>query len=334
NPIQAGVTRISNQGVASGDTIPAVPTDDPATPEPGDPTDTPITAAPVLTADKAVSLFADADNNGVPSPGDTLLYQVIIQNTGNTAATGVTFADTPDANTTLVTGSVHTSQGTVTGGNAGAPPIAVNIGTLPSGASVTVSFQVTINNPLPPGVTQLVNQGTGNSNELPPVPTHDPTTPHAGDPTITPIAAAPVLTASKTDILYNEALHNGVPSVGDTLVYVITIANRGNIAATGVAFSDTPDVITTLVVGSVKSSQGSITKGTSAGDTGVGVDLGVIPAGASVIISSQVTINTPFPPSVFLNQAPFPSPELPPVPTDDPSTPQPGDPTATIIPPG
>ena len=52
----------------------------------GDPTNTPVTTAPVLAADKAVSLFADPDNNGVPSPGDTLLYQVIIQNSGNTAA--------------------------------------------------------------------------------------------------------------------------------------------------------------------------------------------------------------------------------------------------------
>jgi uncharacterized repeat protein (TIGR01451 family) len=270
----------------------------------------------------------------VPSPGDTLLYQVIIQNVGNTAATGVTFSDTPDTNTTLVAGSVRTSQGTITGGNAGTPPVAVDIGTLPSGAEVAITFQVRIANPLPPGVERLVNQGTVNSNELPPVLTNDPATPQAGDPTITPIAAAPVLEASKTDILFAETLRNGVPSVGDTLLYVITIANRGNTAATGVAFADTPDVITTLVVGSVQASQGSVTKGNSAGDTSVGVDLGTIPAGASVTISFQVTINSPFTRSVILNQGTVTSNELPPVPTDDPTTPQPGDPTATIIPPG
>ena len=125
NPLKAGVVRISNQGVAAPSNGPAVPTDDPNTPTPGDPTITPVVAAPVLTADKAVSLFADPDNNGVPSPGDTLVYQVIIQNSGNADATGVTFTDTPDANTTLVTGSVQTSQGTVTGGNAGTPPVTV-----------------------------------------------------------------------------------------------------------------------------------------------------------------------------------------------------------------
>ena len=334
NPLPAGVVRISNQGVAAPANGPAVPTDDPSTPTPGDPTDTPITAAPVLTADKAVSLFADADRNGVPSAGDTLLYQVIIENTGNTQATGVTFSDTPDVNTTLVNGSVRASHGTITGGNAGTPPVTVNIGVLPSGASVTISFQVTIVNPLPPGVTQLLNQGTVNSNELPPVPTNDPTTPQGGDPTITPIVAAPVLEASKADILYADANRNGVPSVGDTLLYVITIANSGNVAATGVLYSDTPDVITTLVVGSVKSSQGSVTKGNSAGDTNLSIDIGVIPAGGRVTISYQVTINSPFTRSVILNQGTVTSNELPPVPTDDPSTAQPGDPTTAVIPPG
>jgi uncharacterized repeat protein (TIGR01451 family) len=334
NPLPAGVVRIRNQGVADGPTTPAVPTDNPRTPTPGDPTDTPITAAPVLTADKAVSLFADSDGNGMPSPGDTLLYQVIIQNTGNSAATGVTFSDTPDANTTLVANSVQTSQGTVTGGNAGIAPVTINIGTLPSGANVTISFQVTIANPLPPGVTQLVNQGTVNSNELPPVPTNDPTTPQGGDPTVTPIAAAPVLAAEKSVILYADSNSNGIPSVGDTLLYLITITNRGNIAATGVVYNDTPDVITTLVGGSVKSSQGSVTKGNAAGDTSLSVDIGIIPAGASVTISYQVTINSPFVRSIILNQGTVNSNELPPVPTNDPSTPAPNDPTTVIIPPG
>jgi uncharacterized repeat protein (TIGR01451 family) len=331
NPLPAGVVRIRNQGVASGDTGPAVPTDNPNTPTPGDPTDTPVTAAPVLTADKAVSLFVDPDTNGVPSPGDTLLYQVIIQNVGNTAATGVIFTDTPDANTALVSGSVHTSQGSVTGGNAGAAPVAISIGTLPSGASVTISFQVTINNPLPPGVTQLVNQGLVNSNELPPVPTNDPTTPQGGDPTITPIASAPVLTAPKTDILYVDADKSGEFSVGDTVLYVVTIANSGTISATGVVFTDTPDVITTLVAGSVKSSQGSVTKGNTAGDTSLSIDIGAIPAGASATISFQVTINSPLTREIIFNQGTVSSNGLPPVPTDDPSTPTPGDPTTTVI---
>jgi hypothetical protein len=88
------------------------------------------------------------------------------------------------------------------------------------------------------------------------------------------------------------------------------------------------------VVGSVQTSQGSVTKGNTAGDASLSVTIGVIPAGASVTISYMVTINSPFVRSIILNQGTVNSNELPPVPTDDPSTTQPGDPTSVVIPPG
>ena len=77
-----------------------------------------------------------------------------------------------------------------------------------------------------------------------------------------------------------------------------------------------------------------MTKGNTAGDTSLSINIGVIPAGASVTISYQVTINSPFVRSIILNQGTVTSNELPPVPTDDPSTAQPGDPTTVVIPPG
>jgi hypothetical protein len=92
-------------------------------------------------------------------------------------------------------------------------------------------------------------------------------------------------------------------------------------------------VITTLVAGSVKTSQGSVTKGNSAGDTSIGVDIGVIPSGARITISFQVTINNPLPRPFISNQGTVTSNQLPPVPTNDPDTPDPGDPTVTIVPP-
>jgi len=89
------VTQINNQGTVSSDQVPPIPSDDPKTPTPGDPTVTPLTSAPVLSADKAAKLQVDADGNGVPSPGDTLRYTTTIINSGNSAATGVTFNDIP-----------------------------------------------------------------------------------------------------------------------------------------------------------------------------------------------------------------------------------------------
>jgi uncharacterized repeat protein (TIGR01451 family) len=295
----------------------------------------PIPPRPLLTADKQASLLADADGNGQPSAGDTLGYAVTITNIGTAAATGVTFADTPDANTALVVGSVQTSQGSITAGNSlGDTSIAVTLGTLAAGASATVSYRVTIDSPLSPTVREIVNQGLVTSNELPPIPTNDPRTPPPGDPTRVPVAPPPLLTADKADILVVDANKTGRPGAGDTLLYRITIANRGNGAAMGVTFADTPDTITTLIVGSVQTSQGAVTKGNRAGDTSVAVDIGTLPAGASVTISFRVRLNDPLPRSRIANQGVVTGGNIPNVPTNDPDTPTPGDPTVTIIPPG
>ena len=63
----------------------------------------------------------------------------------------------------------------------------MDVGDLPGGESVQISFQVRINDPLPDDVTVVANQGWISSNELPDLPTDDPDTPEEGDPTETPI---------------------------------------------------------------------------------------------------------------------------------------------------
>ncbi len=333
DPLPAGVVRVANQGVVSSDDEPDVPTDDPDTPDPDDPTATPVVAAPLLSAAKQDALYTDNDGDGQPSPGDTLLYQVVIANSGNADAANVVFQDTPDANTTLAAGSIAVSQGVVTGGQNGAPPVIAELGTIPAGGSATVSFFVTINTPLPFGVTRVRNQGVVSSDDTPSIPTDDPDTPNPDDPTDTPVAAAPVLSAAKTDILLIDADGDGQPSPGDTLLYQVAIVNSGNGAATGVTFSDTPDPNTALVAGSVMTSQGTVTGG-NAGAPPVTVDIGAIPgAGGSVTISFEVTINDPLPAGVtqLANQGVVSSNETPDQPTDDPDTPDPDDPTVTPV---
>jgi uncharacterized repeat protein (TIGR01451 family) len=269
-----------------------------------------------------------------PSPGDTLLYQITIANSGNTAATGVTFSDIPDPNTALVVGSVQTNLGAVTSGNtAGDTSVGVNIGTLPSGASATISFRVTIDTPLPAGVTQISNQGTVSAAGVPGMPTDDPGTPTGGDPTSTSVTAAPFLTADKVAVLFTDADGDGQPSPGDTLLYQITIANSGNAAATGLTFNDTPDPNTTLVAGSVQTNLGAVTGG-NAGVPPVVVNIGTLPGGGvSAIISFRVTINTPLPAGVtqISNQGTVSGNQVGPVSTNDPGTTPGGDSTVTLM---
>jgi len=145
---------------------------------------------PVLAATKSASLYADADNNGTASPGDTLLYTIRIRNNGGVEATGVSFYDTPDQSTTLVPGSISTSKGTVTGGNNGVPPVTVSIGSISAGETVEILFRVIINR-WPPA-DSVSNQGRVTSQELSDVLTDDPDTALEGDPTVTYIHQRPM----------------------------------------------------------------------------------------------------------------------------------------------
>jgi len=126
-----------------------------------------------VTLDKT-SLFDpaqhDNDGSGTLTPGDTLLYTLVASNSGTVDAQNVVVDDTPDANTTLTVGTTTTTQGTVTSGNTtGDTTVSVNLGTLSAGGSATITFEVTINDPLPVGVTDISNQGVLTATSLEPI---------------------------------------------------------------------------------------------------------------------------------------------------------------------
>ena len=353
--LPADVTQVSNQGIArsSDPKLPDTPTDDPDDPEIDDPTDVPVVAAPLIDVYKKASLLVDADNNGMPSPGDTLLYNITVHNDGNQTAAAVVYDDTPDANTALVAGSVSSNRGTIESGNgAGHTSVRVNIGELPAGAQAQISYRVTINSPLPPQVVQVSNQGITSGGNFNNVPSDDPDTPGLPkDPTDVTVVAAPVLDAHKRASLLVDADDNGMPNSGDTLLYNVTIINSGNTAATGVVYEDTPDPNTTIVPGSVRATWGTITSGNAAGDTTINIDVGEIPADAELQISYQVVIKENLPDTVteIVNQgivhntnSVLPCPEearildgeainCPALPTNDPTTAAAGDPTVVVL---
>src|SRR5437870_3246105 len=67
-----------------------------------------ILGSPNITATKVDAWDDTATPDGKAEPGQTITYTVTISNTGTAAATGVTFTDTIDPNTTLVGGSITT----------------------------------------------------------------------------------------------------------------------------------------------------------------------------------------------------------------------------------
>ncbi|HEV2862472.1 MAG TPA: Ig-like domain-containing protein [Pyrinomonadaceae bacterium] len=68
--------------------------------------------------------------------------------------------------------------------------VTANVGTLPAGKSVHITFQVTVNNPFG-GTNQVSNQGTVSGNNFASVQTDDPAGGGSADPTITPVLTPP-----------------------------------------------------------------------------------------------------------------------------------------------
>lgn len=91
-------------------------------------------------------------------------------------------------------GTVTATQGSVLTGNvAGDTTIGVDLGTLNAGGgSATVTYEVTLNDPFPEGVTTVINQGLVSGSNFPNVPTDDPSTAPMDDPTVVSIVVRAV----------------------------------------------------------------------------------------------------------------------------------------------
>lgn len=318
NPVPARVASLSNQGTVTSAELPALLTDDPDLGGTSDATVTAITAAPRLVAEKTAMRVADPDRDGRTSPGDTLEYLITVRNRGNTDATGVTFADPIPLHTTLVDGSVIVSQGA---GGVEQGRVRADLGEIAGSKDATIRFRVVIDSPFPAEAREVSNQGEVDAVELDPVPTDDPGVGGPSDPTVTVVAAAPKLEVDK-----KATLTSGLVAPGDAFLYVITIANRGNTAATGVVLADDLPAGLALVPGTLQTSQGSVTT-----EEPLRLALGQIAASATATVSFQVSVEAGFTGTEVANQATVTAERIDSVPSNDPDTEAPGDPTSTPV---
>jgi uncharacterized repeat protein (TIGR01451 family) len=124
---------------------------------------TTVPPLPDFVAGKTATLMVDADDDGVPSPGDTLLYTVVIRNSSRSELEDASILDEIPAHTTYVLGSTGFDDGnslqTVPDDVSGTPfPLdgsGLPLGTMPSESIFTVSFQVVVD-PFPPAGTDRV----------------------------------------------------------------------------------------------------------------------------------------------------------------------------------
>ena len=238
DPAAADLTEIVNSASVTDD---GTYGDDP-TPENNSDEDTDVltSAAPDLTVTKVDSFLLDADDSVLPSPGDSLHYVVTITNNGNQDLGNAVFSDTPDANTTLVAGSVTTTLGSVTLGNTtDDTSISVALGDLSGeGGTATIEFNVTINDPLVPDTTSYVeNQGLLASDNAADMPSDDPDLPGDEDPTVSLLDAAFIKALASTNMDFTE---NGDVAIGELVEYQVTILVPPGIAENAV-LTDTLD---------------------------------------------------------------------------------------------
>ncbi|MGC9394370.1 MAG: hypothetical protein ACP5J4_05900 [Anaerolineae bacterium] len=207
-PLPAGVTEIDNTASITDDGSNGTDL------QPADNTDTITT-----TVDAAPTLVVNKSNNlDTIIPGQMLIYQIVITNTGNQAATGIRITDTLPADTMFYLASDAGQETTPGSGVVTWPALDLPGG----GASVTRLLAVTVDNPLPAGVNTITNTVTLRDD--------DDNTATAED--FDAVDADPVLTLDKTTTVTTTV-------TGATLGYTLTLTNHGDQAATGIRITDT-----------------------------------------------------------------------------------------------
>ena len=266
NPQNAGVDDLANTVTITDDGSNGV--DEDATDNTATDTDT-LTAAPDLYITKD-------DGASVVAAGDTVIYTINYGNDGSQDATGVVLTET------LPTGAMFDAANSTAGWTETAPGSGVyefNVGALASGATGSVEFAVTVDDPLAAGIDQLVNDvsivddGTNGADE-------DATDNSAND--IDTITATPDLYVSKDD-------GQVTVSPGNTVTYTIAYGNEGSQGATGVVLTET------LPNGSTFNAAGS-TAGWTETAPGSGVyelAIGAVAGGTSGTVSFSVVVDNP-----------------------------------------
>jgi uncharacterized repeat protein (TIGR01451 family)/fimbrial isopeptide formation D2 family protein len=268
-PVLANGSYVVNQSEAVYSGFPIAISDDPGVngqADPNitgdeDPTRVLIQSAPEFLVEK-ISTDITGDPN-VLVAGETLRYTITVQNNGTDNATSVQLVDQLPVNTTYVSGSTTLNGAAVPDAAGGALPLIDGLlinapedpapGVLNTGVAnniASISFDVVIDNNVADG-TIISNQAFVSTPDASVfnVPSDDPNTATAADPTLDVVGNVPLLFAEKSATLLpgSDGMTLGIVDPGDTLLYTITVYNYGNIPATLVELTDALPADTTYV---------------------------------------------------------------------------------------
>jgi uncharacterized repeat protein (TIGR01451 family) len=266
DPLPAGVDHVANAACARA----------PGSADGCDSVSVPTAGMPAIKLAKSL-----AAGSGVP--GTRLVYDVLLQNTGDQDAAHVTVTDTvPVATTFEAAGSPGWSCAMVEIVRAiGAGAVCTGFaGPLAAGASVHLPFAVALVNPIGAGIDKITNTACAQLGG-------------AGGPVCdtvaSPVVAAPHLTLAK-------GYGGGPAHAGDTLVYDLALGNSGNQDAGAVSVSELVPEHTSFAP-QASSPGWSCAPGAGAGATCT-LAVGALPAGTSLTRTFAVAVDAALPPEV------------------------------------
>jgi uncharacterized repeat protein (TIGR01451 family) len=320
-----------------------------------DPTRVTIQSSPAFQVQKR-----SADLTGDPNillAGETLRYTITVKNIGNGHAVNVMLRDLTPVNTTYVASST-TLNGVPVADSGGLSPLVNGMlihspadttpGSMPADPSnnpanvATITFDVVVDASVVDG-TVIANQGlvSASGSGIVDVPSDDPDTPIANDPTRDIVGSLPLLFAEKRTELLVDLGSPGMVDPGDVLRYTITVQNSATIPATGAVLRDGVPANTTYVanstllnglpVGQPDGGLSPLASGINISSPGAGA--GTIAPGAAAVLQFDLTVNAGTPAgTVISNQAVVESAEVPDLLTDGDGNPATGpEPTVVVV---
>jgi uncharacterized repeat protein (TIGR01451 family) len=220
-------TSITNQALVSGPTIETVRSDDPLPPG----TDDPTTALVEAFADLSATTKTATDLDGAPLlPGDTIRYEITVDNQGNGAALNASVSDELHPRLAVAAvGQGGAVAGQVVRWDASTTPALASIAPR---TSVTLTIDATVLAGTDDG-TVISNQAFVDALDVEQEPTDDPGTAVTNDPTVV-VVRSPRLTFEKRVLDVD-----GAPlRPGDDVRYELRVVNSGSAAATDVRVED------------------------------------------------------------------------------------------------
>ena len=308
DPLPATAAAIANTACA---TLQAAPTVEAAV---CDSVTTPTAGHPNL-------LLAKQYTGGPVLPGAVLTFDLQLSNTGNQDAAAITLQETVPAHTTF--DPAASTAGWSCAATTPPSPCTLSLPGLAAGATAHATFAVTADPTLPPAV--VIDNAACATTAI-----------GAAGPTACANTSTPPELATQTTLAVTPravSILNGVATPAGPLAYTLVVPNPTSQTLHALLTTVTHDPHETLLPGSVSTDHGTVTSGNAPGDTTVAVQIGDLPPGQTATITFRCTLDPSLPPgtTVLSAQAQTTGANIPPDASDDPATPEPGDPTTTRV---